>query len=483
MYENTFNNIEKTLRAEEGVSNELDYVEQISWVLFLKYLSDYEGDRRDRSELEGKSYTPLLDAEYTWDAWASPKDAGGAYDHNAALTGDDLIDFIGDKLFPYLGGFKKPDQDPQTIEYKVGEVFSELRNKFRSGYILRDVLEAVDGLSFNTQDARHELSELYETRIKRMGNAGRNGGEYYTPRPLIRAMIKVVDPKVGETVYDGAVGSAGFLCEAWGYMRQGEVSAKDFDFLQSKTFFGQEKKSLAYIIGIINMILHGVEAPNLIRSNTLNENVMDIQDKDRHDVILANPPFGGGERKEVQHNFPIPSSETAYLFMQHFIRKLKTGGRAAVVIKNTVLSNTDNASVALRKELLQSCNLHAILDCPGGTFQGAGVKTVVLFFNKGRPTKDIWYYELDPGRNLGKTNPLNDNDLAEFVSLQTTKADTEKSWVVSVDDIDEETYDLSVKNPNAPEEAPLRAPEEIIDDMAARDEETKGILDGIRSML
>lgn len=483
MYENTFNNIEKTLRAEEGVSNELDYVEQISWVLFLKYLSDYEGDRRDRSELEGKSYTPLLDAEYTWDTWASPKDASGAYDHNAALTGDDLIDFIGDRLFPYLGGFKKPDQDPQTIEYKVGEVFSELRNKFRSGYILRDVLEAVDGLSFNTQDARHELSELYETRIKRMGNAGRNGGEYYTPRPLIRAMIKVVNPKVGETVYDGAVGSAGFLCEAWDYMRQGEVSAKDFDFLQSKTFFGQEKKSLAYIIGIINMILHGVEAPNLIRSNTLNENVMDIQDKDRHDVILANPPFGGGERKEVQHNFPIPSSETAYLFLQHFIRKLKAGGRAAVVIKNTVLSNTDNASIALRKELLQSCNLHAILDCPQGTFQGAGVKTVVLFFDKGRPTKDIWYYELDPGRNLGKTNPLNDNDLAEFVSLQATKADTEKSWVVSVDDIDEETYDLSVMNPNAPEEAPLRAPEEIIDDMAARDEETKGILDDIRGML
>ena len=158
------------------------------------------------------------------------------------------------------------------------------------------------------------------------------------------------------------------------------------------------------------------------------------------------------------------------------MRKLKTGGRAAVVIKNTVLSNTDNASIALRRELLQSCNLHAILDCPQGTFQGAGVKTVVLFFDKGRPTRDIWYYQLDPGRSLGKTNPLNDNDLAEFVSLQATKADTEKSWAVSVDDIDEDTYDLSVKNPNAPEEAPLRAPEEIIDEMTARDEETKGLI-------
>jgi type I restriction enzyme M protein len=226
------------------------------------------------------------------------------------------------------------------------------------------VLEIVDGLSFNTQAQRHELSELYETRIRRMGNAGRNGGEYYTPRPLIRAMIKVVDPKIGETIYDGAVGSAGFLCEAYDYLRTDTLSASEYETLQTNTFYGQEKKGLAYIIGIMNMVLHGIEAPNLVHSNTLNENVMDIQEKDRHDIILANPPFGGGERREVQQNFPIRTGETAYLFLQHFIRKLKAGGRAAVVIKNTFLSNTDNASVALRKELLETCNLHTILDCP-----------------------------------------------------------------------------------------------------------------------
>ena len=222
------------------------------------------------------------------------------------LIGEDLIDFVDRELFPYLARFRQAVEAPQTIEYKIGEVFTELRSKFSSGYILRDVIAEIDKLTFNTQDARHELSDLYETRIKRMGNAGRNGGEYYTPRPLIRAMIKVVAPKIGETIYDGAVGSAGFLCEAWEYMRQGGLSGKDLETLQSKTFYGQEKKSLAYIIGIINMILHGIEAPNLIRSNTLTENVMDIQDKERHDVILANPPFGGGERKEVQHNFPHP---------------------------------------------------------------------------------------------------------------------------------------------------------------------------------
>ncbi len=214
MYENAFNQIERDLRAEDGIANELDYVEQISWVLFLKYLHDLETERRDRAELDGKDYEPIIDGDFRWDLWAAPKTDDGRFDHNAAMVGDDLIAFVNNELFPYLGSFRRSATGPQTIQYKIGEVFTELRNKFRSGYILRDVLEIVDGLSFNTQAQRHELSTLYETRIRRMGNAGRNGGEYYTPRPLIRAMIKVVDPNIGETIYDGAVGSAGFLCEA-----------------------------------------------------------------------------------------------------------------------------------------------------------------------------------------------------------------------------------------------------------------------------
>ena len=423
-----------------------------------------------------------MDDQFRWDRWAAPK-KDGKFDHNAARIGDDLIAFIDQKLFPHLGSFKKTASSPYTIEYKIGEIFTELRNKFRSGYILRDVLEGVDSLSFNTQAERHELSQLYETRIRRMGNAGRNGGEYYTPRPLIRAMIKVIDPKIGETIYDGAVGSAGFLCEAYEYMRHADLSASDYETLQTSTFFGQEKKSLAYIIGIMNMILHGIEAPSIVHTNSLNENVMDIQEKDRHTIVLANPPFGGGERSEVQQNFPVRTSETAYLFLQHFIRKIRTGGRAAVVIKNTFLSNADNASVTLRRELLERCNLHTVLDCPGGTFIGAGVKTVVLFFEKGAPTRKVWYYQLDPGRSLGKTNPLNDDDLKEFVELQASFAESEKSWSVDVADIDQDTFDLSVKNPNTPEEAPLREPEEIITDMVRLDAESADILEGIRGML
>ncbi|MEJ6581065.1 MAG: N-6 DNA methylase, partial [Akkermansiaceae bacterium] len=211
--------------------------------------------------------------------------------------------------------------------------------------------------------------------------------------------------------------------------------------------------------------------------------ISDIQDKDRFDIILANPPFGGKERKEVQQNFPIKTGETAFLFLQHFIKYLKAGGRAAVVIKNTFLSNSDNASVALRKELLENCNLHTILDCPSGTFIGAGVKTVVLFFNKGEPTRKVWYYQLDAGRNMGKTNPLNDKDMAEFVELQKTSADSEKSWSVNVSDVNTGSYDLSTKNPNTPEEAPLRDPAVIIEDIAEIDEQTASLLAEIKEML
>ncbi len=296
----------------------------------------------------------------------------------------------------------------------------------------------MDALRFRSQQEKHELSHLYEAKIHNMGNAGRNGGEYYTPRPLIRAMIQVIDPQIGETIYDGACGSAGFLCEAHDYLRHGtgkaakpRLSTADLETLQRRTFFGKEKKSLAYIIGIMNMILHGIDAPNIVHTNTLAENLADIGERDRFDVILANPPFGGRERAEVQQNFPIKTGETAFLFLQHFIKRLRAGGRAAVVIKNTFLSNSDNASTALRRELLSQCNLHTVLDCPGGTFQGAGVKTVVLFFEKGAPTRQIWYYQLEPGRSLGKTNPLNDDDLAEFVELQKRFADSPRSWTVA----------------------------------------------------
>ena len=484
MFEQAFKNIDAVLWKDAGCTSELDYTEQTSWLLFLKYLDALERDKAVEAALHGKTYTHIIDEPYRWESWAAPKDKNGQLDHNVALTGDDLLTFVNQKLFPYLQGFKTKATDPNTIEYKIGEIFWEIKNKIASGYSLREIIDHIDELRFRSQDEKHELSHLYETKIKNMGNAGRNGGEYYTPRALIRAIIQVIQPKIGDKIYDGAVGSAGFLCEAFDYLKsKGNLTTRDLETLQTSTFYGKEKKSLAYIIAIMNMILHGIEAPNIVHTNTLSENLADVQEKDRFDVILANPPFGGKERKEVQQNFPIRTGETAFLFLQHFIKMLKAGGRAGVVIKNTFLSNTDSASVSLRKLLLESCNLHTILDCPGGAFLGAGVKTIVLFFEKGSPAKKTWYYQLDPGRNLGKTNPLNDVDLEEFVELQKTFADSDKSWSLNIKDIDQSSFDLSVKNPNTKEETVHRTPAEIIDEIRLLDVESAEALARIEGLL
>jgi type I restriction enzyme M protein len=486
MFEQTFKNIDDILHKDAGCGSELDYVEQTSWILFLKYLDDLEKDKATAAELTGKTYTPIIETAYQWNVWATPKDTEGKLDHHKALTGDDLADFVNIQLFPYLKKFKTSAESADTLEYKIGEIFSELKNRVQSGYNLREVINRIDELRFRTHAEKHEMSHLYEDKIKNMGNAGRNGGEYYTPRPLIKTIVKVVAPEIGQKIYDGAVGSAGFLVEAFEYLKhRKKLSTTDVVTLQKNTFFGKEKKSLAYIIGTMNMILHGVEAPNIIHTNTLAENLADIQEKDRYDVVLANPPFGGKERAEVQQNFPIKTGETASLFLQHFIKIMKAGGKAGIVIKNTFLSNggAGSADASIRKLLLENCNLHTVLDLPAGTFTGAGVKTVVLFFEKGAPTQKVWFYQLNLNRNLGKSNALNEMDLAEFVELQKTKAESENSWSVDMSSIDQATFDLSAKNPNKKEETALRQPQEILAAIKALDVESADILNSILELL
>jgi len=271
------------------------------------------------------------------------------------------------------------------------------------------------------------------------------------------------------------------LVESFNYLSKDreKLSPKDWEILQTKTFYGQEVKSLAYIIGVMNMILHGIDAPNIIHTDTLNKNISDIQEKERYDIILTNPPFGSGIKKQIQQNFPIRTGESAYLFLQHFIKILKAGGKAGMVIKNTFLSNTDNASVSLRKHLLETCNLHTVLDLPSGVFTGAGVKTVVLFFEKGSPTKKIWFYQLNLDRNLGKTTALTEQDLDEFVELQKTKANSKNSWTVDIKDIDPKTFDLSVKNPNGGGVPEPKDPLEILDEMKKLEKESNEILNRI----
>ena len=482
-YENTFKAIDQILWKEQGCGSELDYLEQKSWMLFLKYLDDLETEREEEAELDGKTYKRLVSGFYRWSQWATPKKRDPqtgkmVLDTVNAMSGDDLVEFVDQKLFPYLKEFQNTAASTDTLEYKIGEIFGELHNKIRSGFNMREIINMIDELHFQSAEDKHEMTVLYESNIQRMGNAGRNGGEYYTPRPLIRSIIKVVDPKIGETVYDPACGSAGFLCEAFLYMKDKIKSVKDHEILQKETFYGKEKKGLPYIIATMNMIFHGVSAPNITHGNTLAMNLSQIQESDRKNVILANPPFGGNERGEVLQNFEIRTSETAYMFMQHFIKMLKAGGRAGIVIKNTFLSNGDAS--AIRKMLLENCNLHTILDLPSGVFTGAGVKTVVLFFTKGEPTEKIWYYQVD--KHFTKTQPLTEADMEEFLTLQKTQAESEHSWTLDVSTLDD-TCDLSVKNPNKVEEVDERTPEEIYRSLIKLEEESGELMEELGSIL
>lgn len=477
-----FKRIDNILFEDAGTNGANDYMAQMSWILFLKYLDDLEETRQTEATFHGEPYEPLFKEEFQWDIWAAPK-KDGKPDITAQLTGDDLVEFVNQKLFPYLKSFKNAESDTKSLIYKIGEIFGEVSNKIISGRNLREVIDIIDQLQFQTQDELDQLSALYEDRLKLMGGAGRSG-EYYTPRPLIQAIVQAVDPKLFKTIYDGAAGSAGFLTESYAYLRKKVTRSGELKALKESTFFGKNKKPEPYLLGTMNMILHGIESPNMFHGNTLNEDTRAIQEKDRYDYILANPPFGGNERPELRRNFKVQSSETANLFLQHFMKKLRTGGEAAIVIKNTFLTNEPTGATGkIRRELLSGYNLHTILDLPGGVFSATGstgVKTVVLFFRKGEPTQEIWYYQLNPGRNLGKTKPLNIHDFDDFLAKYETRETSENSWVIKAEELDKTTLDLGVKNPNQPEAELLKDPQEILENIKQIDNEIKNILNELK---
>ena len=479
----SFDTIDKILRRDDGPSNALHYVEQSSWIMFLKYLEDIERENIDAAQLAGKEYTQTLEEKYQWSSWAVPKNNDGSINHNEKLQGQDLIKFVNDDLFPYLESLCKYS-GTETLAFKVGKIFSGIKQMIEDGFNLREVLEIVDDFKFNSLADQHEMSSMYEERIQQMGNAGIGGGEYYTPRSLIQAIIKIIDPKIGETIYDPACGSAGFLAESYKYLLENNknLSTDDLDTIKYKTLTGKEKKALPFIVGNMHLILTGIPSPNITRTNTLNERLSEIQEKDRVDIILANPPFGGDENESVQLNFPIKTSATENMFMQFFIKNLKKGGRAAIVIKNTFLTNDDNSTKEIRKELLSACNLHTILDVPKGAFT-AGVSTVVLFFIKGEPTKDIWYYQINLKKNLGKTNPLNLNHLEDFLTTFTEKPESKNSWMVKYEDINKNNYDLGVVNPNKDEEVDKRTPQEILAKIEELDARAEQALKTIKELL
>lgn len=472
------------LRRDDGISGAMHYTEQISWILFLKFLEDHEQNKCDEAALKSLgSYEYILDREHNWNEWACPKNEHGKIDLKQAKTGDDLIKYVNKELFPYLKSFKSSTQDPRSIKYKIGAIFEYLDNKIASGHTLREVLDIIDGLNFQSKKDLFELSQVYESLLHGMGSDGGNSGEFYTPRAVIKAMVEAVDPKIGQTVYDGAMGSAGFLIQAFEHMsKQKNLSAKDWKFLQNDTFFGREKTPLAYVMGVMNMILHGVESPNIYKQNTLTQNIRDIQEKDRYDVILANPPFGGKEKPQIQQNFPIQSNATELLFLQHFMKSLKINGKAAIIVPEGVLFQSNNAFTQVKKELLENFNLHTIVSMPAGVFLPySGVKTNILFFDRTGSTSEIWYYEVKPPYKLTKNSPILFEHFSEFNRLFNARKAGINSWIVKTEDI--KNYDLSAKSPNAKENIGRLDMMELIQEIKKNEKEVNKLVEDLENLL
>ena len=487
--ESKINRITDILRRDDGISGAMHYTEQISWVLFLKFLADLEESKAEDAELDGETYTYILNEKYRWQNWAVLK-VDGKKDIINSKSGDDLLDFVNKELFPYLKGFKSITENPKSIKYKIGAIFEFLDNRIANGHTLREVLDIIDEMDFHNQSDLFQLSLIYEKLLKDMGSDGGNSGEFYTPRPLIKVITDVVNPQIGQSIYDPAVGSCGFLIEAYNHIRytdvqnnkQRDLSTDQLKFLNEDTFFGNEKTPLSYVMGVMNMILHGVESPNISKSNTLTKDIRGLEEKDRFDCILANPPFGGKEKEQIQQNFPIKSNATELLFLQHMMNHLKLGGKCGVVIPEGVLFQTNNAFQSVKKDLLERFNVHTILSLPSGVFLPySAVKTNVVFFDRVGSTNDIYYYEVNPAFKLTKNKPINIDHFAEFLDSWESRKITPNSWIVNVNDIKD--FDISAKNPNKNEKIEHKSPIELVENIKLNNALINDLLDEVEEIL
>lgn len=476
------NRITDILRRDDGISGAMHYTEQVSWILFLKFLNDYENEKAIEAELIGEDYHFVLSPQYRWHTWAAPKDAQGKLDIINADSGDDLLEFVNKSLFPYLKSFKSADEDPKSLKYKIGAIFEFLDNRIASGHTLRDVINEIDALNFNNKADLYQLSQVYENLLKEMGSDGGNSGEFYTPRPLVKAMVDVVNPQAGETVYDPASGTCGFLIDAYEHMYHKDLSTTQLKFLNEDTFFGKEKTPLSYVMGVMNMILHGVTSPNITKANTLVKDIRSLEEKDRYDVVLANPPFGGKEKSTIQANFPVKSNATELLFLQHIYKSLKQGGRCGVVIPEGVLFQTNNAFKSVKKELLENYNVHTIVSLPAGVFLPySGVKTNVIFFDREGATTDIFYYEINPPYKLTKNKPIQFEHFDDFLQIWKARTPSENSWIVKVEDIKD--YDISAKNPNKIETIEHKHPTQLVDEIIATNQQINTLMTEVKAIL
>jgi len=457
------------LRMDDGVGAS-NYVEQFSWLLFLKLFEAIEAELKELTEAKGQKYQYVIDKKYQWSSWATKdwKDK------------DELLYFVNQKLFPYLGSLQgRPEEE------KVAGIFREISNRMRSPHTILDTVDILNQIKMSDFQDTHLLSQAYEEILQEMVGKGGWAGEFYTPRPLIRLMIKIVDPKIGETILDPFVGSSGFLIETFKYLqdKNPNLGVKEWDILQHKTFLGQEKKPLPYLIGTMNMILHRILVPNLRRTNTLMEDVHNMPDSQKIDVVLTNPPFGGRENKSVQENFPIKTGATEGLALQYVMRRLKNGGKCGIVLPEGKILFGGGAFKKIREELLKKFKVTTIISLPQGVFSqmGAGIKTNLIFFEKTGATKEIWYGEVKG--KFTKKQIIKDPDLEEVYKKWQGREASDISWMVSIDELKKAGFDMSPKNPNKAEEEELLEPAELINRIEEAQKGTASILSDIKKTL
>jgi len=458
------------LRTDDGINGATQYTEVLSWLLYLKFFNDKENERATLAKLNGEEYHPVLTGDYVWDKWTDSK---------TGKTGKDLIDFInGDwkdekgktklGLIEYIATLKSAKKgDPREV---IAAIFQNVNNKVSNGYLLKDVIDEIKGIDFESDKDIFSMSHIYEDLLKSMGEGGGNAGEYYTPRPLIKAMVAIVDPQIRERVYDPACGTGGFLAEAHLHLTDQAKTPTLRKVLNNETIFGVEKTPLPYVMCLMNLTLHGLDYPQIAKQNTLARDIRQIEDHEKYDVILANPPFGGKEQKMVQKNFPIESNATELLFLQHIEKSLRINGRAAVVIPEGVLFQTGSAYAQFKEQLFKSCNVHTVVSLPAGVFLPyAAVKTSVIFFDKTKKTKDVWFYEvpLPNGQRLTKKNGITEEHFKELLKLFKKRETTEHSWLVPVEKILENGTNLSAShyNPHGIEAEELVEPEQYAEEI------------------
>jgi len=454
----------------------VNYIVQLSWMLFLKLYDELETERELRAELKREKYHRNIPSPYRWKDWVH-KD----------WRSEELIDFVNNKLFPFLSKLNGDNEKELIASIFRGD---EIQNLLRDGYILKEVALLLDELTLTDSNEIFVVSTMYEELLPEIGEIGKYAGEIYTPRPVIRLMVKIVDPKQGESILDPFMGSAGFLIEAYNHITtsQSVFTVKETRALYNM-FYGQEKKDIPYLIGIMNLLLHNVPTSRIYKTDTFAEDVRKIQEKHRVNVILTNPPFGGKFDERYKINFPVKSSDTELMALQYVMRKLKQGGRVGIVVPEGVLSNTTGPFVRVRKELLENYKVHTIISLPKGVFTASGktpVKTNLLFFEKTGQTEEIWYYEIQPPegmKNFTKTRPIRDEDWQDCYEKWQNREISENSWIVKIDEIDKETYELTPRNPNKLKKKEYTPAREILEEVLREEKEVMSLLEELRGVL